>query len=56
MVDFGGGGDEGLVVDDPVREFSADNVGVRSELFKGRGRDVQVVGYAGVVVSVSSRV
>lgn len=51
VVDIWRGGDEGLVVDDAVRELGADDVGVGGELFEGRGGDVEVVGYAGVVVA-----
>ena len=56
MIDAGRGGDEGLVVDDAVRELAADDVGVCGELFEGGGRDVDVVRYARVVVSNSKSV
>jgi hypothetical protein len=51
VVDAGGGGDEGLVVDDAVRELGADDVGVGGEGLEGRGGDVEVVGDARVVVA-----
>lgn len=42
--------DQSLVVDDTVRELRANNVRVSSKLLEGRGRNVQVVGDARVVV------
>lgn len=51
VIDVWRGGDQRLVVNNAVRELGADNVGVRGELLECRGRDVQVVGDARVVVA-----
>lgn len=44
-------GDERVIRDISMREFAADNIRVLSQHLEGRGRDLDVVSYAGVVVA-----
>jgi hypothetical protein len=52
VINAWGDGDQGLVVNDAVRELASNDVGVSGELFKGRRCNVEVVRYARVMVAV----